>query len=254
MEHDSYDTHRQQLIAASLRVSAAVISVGTVVYAVSELVIHPVGFRPAAVPYAILVFAPWVAVWLARGPLGPAVEWIALATDVVYTVTLATLLVQPTTSLSGAALFFSLKMLGTALFFPWHARTQYLSAGLTLLLYWSLVASSGRVIEPSAWLHQVLGPLIAALFSAVGASSAERGRRALFDRGMALQASAHQLQTLLASVRDSEARLRVQQGELEHEVQVSAALARVGREIISALDTAAVLDRMCKLTMEALQC
>jgi len=41
---------------------------------------------------------------------------------------------------------------------------------------------------------------------------------------------------------------------LQQEVRISTAMARVGRELISALDAAVVVDRLCRLTPELLQC
>jgi len=41
---------------------------------------------------------------------------------------------------------------------------------------------------------------------------------------------------------------------LQLEMQIAASLARVGQELIAALDTPAVLDRLCQLTAEALGC
>ena len=48
-------------------------------------------------------------------------------------------------------------------------------------------------------------------------------------------------------------RLRAE-AALAEEMQVSTALARVGRELISALDTPVVLDRLCKLATAILEC
>jgi signal transduction histidine kinase len=42
--------------------------------------------------------------------------------------------------------------------------------------------------------------------------------------------------------------------ELRAEAQVSAALVRVGREMISSLDTPVILDRLCQVTTEVLEC
>ncbi|MBI4515663.1 MAG: response regulator [Deltaproteobacteria bacterium] len=42
--------------------------------------------------------------------------------------------------------------------------------------------------------------------------------------------------------------------QLQEEAQVTAALARVGREMISSLDTPVLLNRLCQLTVELLQC
>ncbi len=209
----SYDVHRQGVIAANLPVAAAVLSGATVFYALAELILNRSGFQPAVVPYALFLAIPWFAVWLAKGPLAESAEAVALVADVAYTAMLAGLLLQPTTTLSGAALFIALKIVATALFFPWRARTQYFSAGTALVVYWSAVALTGRSIDPGVGLHQLFGPLIAAVFSVAGARSAEQRRRDLFQHGLELAASAAELQRLLTSVLDSEMRLRRQQAE-----------------------------------------
>jgi len=370
---EAYAAHRRRLTAASLPAAGAVIFSVTLLYALAEAVRSPAGFRDTLPEYLAELTIPVVAVWLVRGPFREFPEWVALVFDMAFTITLAQMLLQPTTTTSGSALFFSLKMVATALFFPWRARLQYLSAGITLLLYWSVVSLSGRATDPAASLHQLLGPLIAALFSAAGATSADRARERLFQRGVRLAASEARTRALLESVRESEERLRKQQAEqqvifdsvpaliwykdtanrivrinrpaaesaglavdsiegrstydlypdeaekyhrdemevitsgvakrglieplqtasgekrwvrtdkipyrdhdgnivgvivfaediterqraeaaLADEMQVSAALARVGRELISALDTPVVLDRLCKLTTEVLEC
>jgi PAS domain S-box-containing protein len=370
---EAYATHRRRLTASSLPPAGAVIFSVTLLYALAEAFRSPAGFRDTLPEYLAELAIPVVAVWLARGPFRQAPEWVALTFDMAFTGALAHMLLQPTTTTSGSALFFSLKMVATALFFPWGARLQCLSAGITLMLYWSVVGLSGRATDPAASLHQLLGPLIAALFSAAGAASADRARERLFQHGVSLAASEARTRALLESVRESEARLRKQQAEqqvifdsvpaliwykdaanriirvnrpaaesaglpveaiegtstydlypdeaakyyrddtevitsgvakrgiieplrtasgekrwiqtdkipyrdekgnivgvivfaediterqraqaaLADEMQISAALARVGRELISALDTPVVLDRLCKLTTEVLEC
>lgn len=369
----AYAVHRRRLTASSLPAAGVVIFSVTLLYALAEAVRSPAGFRDTLPEYLTELTIPVVAVWLARGPFRQFPEWVALTFDMAFTGALAHMLLQPTTTTSGSALFFSLKMVATALFFPWGARLQCLSAGITLSLYWSVVLLSGRATDPAASLHQLLGPLIAALFSAAGAASADRARERLFQHSVSLAASEARTRALLESVRESEARLRKQQAEqqvifdsvpaliwykdaanriirvnrpaaesaglpvdaiegkstydlypdeaakyyrddtevitsgvakrgiieplqtasgekrwvqadkipyrdehgnivgvivfaediterrraeaaLADEMHVSAALARVGRELISALDTPVVLDRLCKLTTEVLEC
>ncbi|MGH7966528.1 MAG: ATP-binding protein, partial [Candidatus Binatia bacterium] len=58
---------------------------------------------------------------------------------------------------------------------------------------------------------------------------------------------------LHASSRDVTARKQAEEA-LQEDAQVSAALARVGRELISALDTPTLLDRLCQLATEVLEC
>ncbi len=210
---ESYDEQRQRVIAAGLPLAAVVIS-GTILFCgLAELTFNGSVYRFAAAPYALFLFVPWFAVWLVKGSLARSAEGVALGADVFYTAMLAVLLLQPTTTLSSGALFFALKMVATALFFPWRARTQYLSAGLTLVVYWGVVVATGRGIDPDSGLHQIFGPLIAAVFSVAGARSAELRRRDLFQRGVDLEVSASRLEWLLAAVRDSEMRLRRQQAE-----------------------------------------
>lgn len=48
--------------------------------------------------------------------------------------------------------------------------------------------------------------------------------------------------------------LRASEEALRQEAQISSALVRVGREIISSLDAPAILNRLCQLTAEALGC
>jgi signal transduction histidine kinase len=53
--------------------------------------------------------------------------------------------------------------------------------------------------------------------------------------------------------RRAEDALRIKTVQLQEEAEVSAALARVGHELISSLDTPVILDRLCQLTAEVLE-
>ncbi|HVM95042.1 MAG TPA: hypothetical protein VMT89_01580, partial [Candidatus Acidoferrales bacterium] len=65
---ETYDAHRQRLIAASVSATAAITSGVTLLYATTELLTSPAGFWESLVPYSVLVVIPWLVLWLVRGP------------------------------------------------------------------------------------------------------------------------------------------------------------------------------------------
>ena len=97
---------------------------------------------------------------------------------------------------------------------------------------------SALVVVPMTVRGRILGALVA-----VNASSGKR-----FD--------AHQVQLLESIARHLG--MAIEAAELyrgqQEEAKIGAALARVGRELISALDTPVILDRLCQLTTEVLGC
>ncbi len=228
-----YEAHRGTLMAAVAPTIAGVVAVVVLTYALANWIYYPADFPRFLDFYAAQLAIPLIGYALARGPLRHHLQALALTCDLAITLMLALLLIRPSATTSGTALFLSLKMLATALFLPWQPRFQYVSSAGTLLLYGVGLALSGRVVAPVLALHQEIGPAIAAFFSIVGAQSAERVRASLFRREDALRRS---------------------QRRLQHEVQVSSALAHVGRQLISALDTPEVLDRLCRLATDALRC
>jgi two-component system sensor histidine kinase BarA len=198
----SYTAQRRRLITANLAGAAKVVLGITVVYALAELIQSPARFKPQLLPYLIQFLIPLVTLRSVRNASCRHPEIAALAADLVYTTTLASRLLLPTETTSGVALFLCLKMVGTAILFPWGARVQCVSAGVTILLYWGLLIASGRPIEPAAGPHQLLGPVVAAVLSVAGAMSTERVRRTLFRRGVRLARSEAHLRSLLESVPD----------------------------------------------------
>jgi len=95
--------------------------------------------------------------------------------DLVFTAAMATQLLAPTTSASGGAVMLSLKMLATGLFIPWPRRHQMIASAVTVLLYLTTLGISGRLDD--AELHQVVGPILAAMLSTAGCANADRLRR-----------------------------------------------------------------------------
>jgi len=204
---ETYDAYRLDSVAQSIPLTAAVVLSVAVLYAVADGIINPGGFTAALPEYLVMLLVPINAVWLTRGRLRQSAERVALLCDCAYTAALALMMWQPTTTTSGAALGLSLKMVATALFFPWRARMQYVSVAVTLAVYCAALALTGRLYDTAASLHQLLGPLIAALFSAVGAASRERAPQRLFERVVELAASKARALASLETVRLNEGRL-----------------------------------------------
>ncbi|MGH7292084.1 MAG: GAF domain-containing protein, partial [Myxococcota bacterium] len=167
---------------------------------------------------------------LARGVLRQHAETVALATDFAFTAVLAGRLLIPTTTLSGTALFLSLKMLATAVLWPWRPQLQYVSAAGTLVLYYVVLTWSDRSLSQT---HQMVGPLIAAVLACVGATIADRTRQSLWRQGVELEAAERRTRALLEGER---------------------ILAAIAREITVLSDLGTALDRINSLTAAALGC
>lgn len=226
-ESDLYRRHRDRLLAASVPPAALVTLVLSLVYngiAVARLksidgTLATMMLLQVAVP--ALVYA------LARGPLRHRATWTAVAADALFATAIVGRLLTPSGSVSGVALFLSVKMLTTALFFPWSNRAQQASAGLAVPLYYILLAWSGRWPELTGdGIHQLLGPLVAAILSSAGAAGAERMRRALFER----------------------------EREARREARVASSLARVGEALIGCSDETSLADQLCQVTTDVLEC
>jgi PAS domain S-box-containing protein len=180
----------------------------TLVYAGAEFLRSPAQLRAALLLYLVQLTIPAVFLWLARGPwLQQNAEWSVLVADLAYTSALALRLFLPTEPISGVALFLSLKMVATAILFPWNPRFQAISAASTVTLYCTFLAGSGRTIEFTGSLHQLLGPVVAALLSIVGAFSVDGMRRALFEDIIGRKRTE-------AALRESEAELRLLMGSI----------------------------------------
>jgi signal transduction histidine kinase len=178
-------------------------------------------------PAFLQLGSPLLAYLLARGKMRRHSEILAMGADLGFTAAMVARLFSPHSTVSGIALFLSLKMLTTALFLPWRPRLQYASATISLVLFYGLLWWSGRPIDPSEGsLHQLFGPMIGAALSAAGAASADRTRRKLFRR----------------------------ERELAEEARISTALAEVAQAMIASLDKPAVVERLCEVTAQVLDC
>jgi hypothetical protein len=143
----SYEEHRRRLIAAGFPVAILVVFSLTLIYELADLVKDPAIFLAEAVPNALQLSSLLVALVLVRGPLQSRAELVALGIDLFYTAVLVGRLLLPETTGSGTALFLSLKMLATAVLFPWSAQLQYVSVAISLALYFGMIAVSGRSVE-----------------------------------------------------------------------------------------------------------
>ncbi len=224
----TYAAHRQRAVAASFASGIAVIMALTATYAVIDLVRTPNGWE--ALTYIAELMVPPIALVLARGPLRRHVEGVVLSADLVFTILLAGRLVIPTTTVSGTALFLVLKLVATALLFPWHPIFQYASAALTMLAYYLALVASGRAITES---HQLVGPMLGAALGCVGATLADRTRRESWKQSVALLASDQRTRSLLDAER---------------------ILLAIAREISVLSHLPTVLDRVNSLTATALRC
>ncbi len=230
----SYAAYRRELMSASVPVAAAAVTGVTLLFQLAVACAAFDRFSAEWLPNLVQLLVPIVA-WLAyRGPFRAHPMGILQCAEVVYTASLIGRLELATTSTSGTALYVAVKMLATALLVPWGMRVQTISVGITMAM---LVGAMGLLRPEEAVhglaTHVLLGPFIAGLLSISGAAAGDRVRRAVFDREQALEASA---------------------ADLQRRATVDEALARVGRELIALPDTKRILDRLCHLTTEALQC
>ncbi|MBX3024540.1 GAF domain-containing sensor histidine kinase [bacterium] len=234
MADRAYASYRRELLSASVPWTAVAVTGVTLLFQLSVAVAAPDRFRAEWVPNLIQLAVPLLA-WLAfLGPWRAHPVGVMQCAEIVYTASLIGRLELATTSTSGTSLYVAVKMLATALLVPWGVRVQSISVALTM----AMLIGAMALLRPDeaargAATHVLLGPCIAGLLSIAGAAAADRVRRAVFDRERALAASTADLQDRAA---------------------VDEALARVARELIALPDTKRILDRLCHLTSEALQC
>ncbi len=224
----AYAVHRQHLLAAGFPKAILLIFGSCLIYELIDLLNQPAVFRAEIGPNMLQLIVPLAAFVLVLGPLRSRAEAVAVAADLAFTLLLAARLFLPTTTVSGTALFLSLKMVATALLFPWMATFQYASVCVTILVYWGAIAASGHSLH---LLHEILGPLIAGAISAVGASQADRVRRDLFLHSARLTASEGQLRTLL----DGERALVATALEISVLTELPEVLARINERTAAAL-------------------
>jgi two-component system sensor kinase FixL len=203
---EAYLEYRRRLVAASVTNAAVPIAAFIIVYLLIVLVTHASWSLGLLLPFAAELGAVGLCLWVVRGRLRSRPEIAVLATDFTFSAAIAVQLLLPHSTTSGVSLAICLKMLGSALFFPWGNRAQYVSVAVSICLYWAAFLASDRSFATSDFAHQAVAPLLAGLLAASGAASAERARRKLFMRDRMLQKSERDLRELLARVQESEAR------------------------------------------------
>jgi PAS domain S-box-containing protein len=225
-----YPAHRRELLRAAFPNAALVVSALTLLSIVLDLVWRPVKFETEVLPNLLQPLIPLIALLLVGKPFRMNVERIALAADIAYTAVLTSRLFYPTGSTSGVALFLALKMVGTAVLFPWSVRLQVASSLATLGILGAGLLASGRTPDGG---HTLVGPLIGAALGGVGVLHLDRTRRSLFAHG------AH----LLDSERGLRSRLRSER-----------TLVDIAREISAVTELPNLLQRLCQRVASALTC
>ncbi len=158
---------------------------------------------------------------------------IGFLTDLALTGVLMARLLSGQATVSGTAVFLVMKILGTALLFPWGGRLQFLAGSLSTLAYWLVLYTLVEAIEARNWLHQVAAPLFATLLSTGGASISARVRR----------------EHALAELRLADSLEQTQRAEVE-----KAALLEIAHDISGTVDRAEVVRRVQGHTTTLLQC
>jgi PAS domain S-box-containing protein len=227
---ESYRQHRLGLIASGLPLACAIVFTVTLLSEVIELFLRPEQFYVALAPNVVQLIIPVVGYALLRRAPIATIEAGTLVMDLLYTVSMTSRLLLTGTNVPSLALFLSLKMLATAVLFPWQAYVQHISLTLTLLLYSLMFLLSGRTVSSA---HLLVGPFVAAILSAAGATRADQVRRELFRHSAELSAS---------------------EAELRSALQAERALVSISREISELTDLHSLLERTNRRTAEALNC
>ncbi|GIW42944.1 MAG: hypothetical protein KatS3mg077_0226 [Candidatus Binatia bacterium] len=192
-----FENYRGELAAQALAPSVGIVVGAVCLYgAVEWITRRPVFYESLPlyiieVTLPVLLLAVRARIALYRMPV------LLLVGDLLFTTVLIGQFLLPSTQTSGAALILSLKMLATALFFPWSPSFQGIEAGFTLLMYYGVLAFGAREFSSEAVAHQIGGPLVAALFSVAGATLAERLRREVFARGARIKEAERQIRFLV---------------------------------------------------------
>jgi len=197
---NSYEAHRQKLLEQTFPAGALVAFGCALFYALGDYWKNPLFFDDIT-RVVVELLVPLAGYLLSRGPLRAHVTLIAVGFDAIFTTFMALGMTAPGNTLSGTALFLSLKMVGEALLFRWDPRIQMGSALFTCGLYFGLLLSTQNLPVNGPPMHQIIGPIIAAVFSVIGAYSMDRNQRELFNRNVRLTESETHLKATLKSER-----------------------------------------------------
>lgn len=171
-----YASHRAELAARAIVGTAATVVGAVLLYgAVEYLLRRPVFFESLPL-YLAQVLIPTAIAVASRWTPARATPWLLFTGDLLFTAALTALFAFPSTTVSGAALIYSLKMIATAVFLPWSPWFQLVSSVITLGAYYGLFLVDVREVDRDAVVHQVAGPAVGCLFSMIGAWVSDRAR------------------------------------------------------------------------------
>lgn len=234
-----YREHQQQRLAAEIRPAVSVMLYLLTAYVAVDVFVSSRSFAVALPFYlgqfgALLVPRLLPARVLARHPTA-----IALGVDFTFTAMQVGHLTTASASVAGPAVTICMKLLGTALFLPWRPADQATSSLFTVVLYQAALWTGPRgAIGSADILPVVVFPVLTGVAAIAGTVFADRQRRLFFSDHRRLEDSQAKLeQLLLAQQRDA---------------QVKAALARVGRELLSSVERESVLDSVCEVTTQVI--
>lgn len=198
-DESSYEAWRRRQLKAALPSVAWALWALVGVYAVADRLSEKL--ESADVSYYALMGVVPLYIFAARrwSSLSPLV--IALCADASVTILLVLRTLTPTGTMSGAAQMVSLKMVATALMFPWPAHWQLASVAMSMTTLLGALAYRAAAGEAVA-VHQWVGPLLAAALSVSAVSTIDATRRRAFRRRAALIKSEAQLRALFESSPD----------------------------------------------------
>lgn len=136
-------------------------------------------------------------------------------------------------------------IVGTMVLFPWGLRGQATIGAVSLIGFALAVIAGVPTIIPVG--VEALGLVFITAFAGAAARLDERAKRTLFVREAELREANQELHREIAERKKAEALI-------QEKAEISAALARVGKTLISALDQPALLERLCEVSAEVLGC
>jgi signal transduction histidine kinase len=228
----STEVETEDLLVARSRAGIALILFSLLLFATADVAVGKGGLGALVAIKAVQLSSLGAALWLLRRPSGRFdPRRIAMLVVAVIYVTSAMSSVVRQDVVTSCFLFLVLAM-GTATFLPWGMMAQLATVAVGAV---SLAASYALV--DGAVSAGMLFPSLAAVVAFVASTS------------MAYNDERHR-----ATRRSFEEALEQSRRRLEEESLVSGALARMGRELMSSLSQAEVLERVSQLTTELLGC
>jgi signal transduction histidine kinase len=136
-------------------------------------------------------------------------------------------------------------VVGTMVLFPWGFRGQATIGAAAIVGFALAVVAGVPSIVPIG--VEALGLTFIVAFSGAAARLDEHAKRTLFAREIELREANEELRHEVAERKRAE-------GLIQEKAEIAAALARVGKTLISALDQPVVLERLCEVSAEVLEC